>query len=1200
MTILSGDIKFAASKVMDDVPEGGGGPTDTIITDGTSNAIFPDVSELDRAGGRVSLRKVFVRVDTDNRDTYLGSNVIIASPPEDPLVAVSMFSTGEVFDTRDSAKNRMESYLTPGPEWSGFLFENHIAGQSSVRIFQRPGYPLPRIGQTLVLVYNEGQVSEVKQYVRITDIDATDSTFTYVEGSTPKDYTATVVTCDISDSLRYDFLGSAHNRLFQRESNKSKIRDTVVANASRYYGVTPLTDAVSIGDVSAKVDTIFTQLVPNAQTEIPLIDQNPTGQAEAIVNSANGTVSYTTSTSFGPGSALSTGNPIKPESLSITTSGGTLTDYGGQLYAGATVIGTVDYPRGTILIATGAPTYSGSKTVTFTPAAAPIRLCDSAIVNVTAENRGFNYILTILPAPAPGTTLISYRSNGRWYDLRDNGSGQLKGADSTFGAGTVSYSTGTIAVTLGALPDTDSAILYQWGEKAEFIDRSGTSVPAVQWTMNLTAPAEMGGNIQQPDPTGITVAWSQGASDYELTDAAGNGVLTGTGGSGTINYKTGALTITPTNLPNSSVTVDATFTRRVGGYFTVTNPAREVDTTVTMNLGSTGIKPGSVYLTWDTEAYDISDSEGFVFQTQNSQAAKDDGSGNIKIGAVTVGAINYTTGIITAFQPNVVQSLPIPEYEWVYRGLGSGTTLADNVRVLTGYNYENRTTAMDITKPIKVWFIQTIASSTTINESFDQASIKLDLSTNFSEIIVPGSVNFTVGSLRYFDRSGSLYHSLNVIDGSATLAGTINYQTGECVINSWASGANSVAVRSLLTQIESSLVMKVSFRIPIAPVRPGSLQILATKAAGGSINVIANNDGTISGTGVIGSVNYETGVVSLRFGTRVTASTVTSEPWYDADLVDGEGKILRPEYVFADTIKFNAVAFTYLPLDASILGLDPVRLPQDGRVPMFRLGGFVVMGNTATTSPGAVSNGTVVNCGRTRLSRVRVLGNNNAVITAGYTADLEAGTVTFTNVTGYSQPVRVEHRVEDLLQVSDVQINGELGFTRQITHAYPEGTSYVSSALVTGDLKARVSLMFDQATWDGITWLDTLSGSAASATYNDIAGPVVVTNDGAVTERWAFKFTSTTAFQVVGEHVGVIDTGSINTETAPINPATGTPYFTVPTTGWGTGWAIGNIVRMNTVGATVPVWLVRTVQQGPESTDQHSFTIIARGDVDAP
>ena len=170
MTILSGDIKFAASKVMDDVPEGGGGPTDTIITDGTSNAIFPDVSELDRAGGRVSLRKVFVRVDTDNRDTYLGSNVIIASPPEDPLVAVSMFSTGEVFDVRDSAKNRMESYLTPGPEWSGFLFENHIAGQRVVQLFQRSSDAVPNVGQTLVLIENEGLPTQKEQYIRATAV----------------------------------------------------------------------------------------------------------------------------------------------------------------------------------------------------------------------------------------------------------------------------------------------------------------------------------------------------------------------------------------------------------------------------------------------------------------------------------------------------------------------------------------------------------------------------------------------------------------------------------------------------------------------------------------------------------------------------------------------------------------------------------------------------------------------------------------------------------------------------------------------------------------------------------------------------------------------------------------------------------------------------------------------------------------------
>ena len=64
MAILTGDIKLVASQVMLDVPEGGGAPTSNVIQDATSNAIFPDISELDRAGGRVNLRKVHVSVQT--------------------------------------------------------------------------------------------------------------------------------------------------------------------------------------------------------------------------------------------------------------------------------------------------------------------------------------------------------------------------------------------------------------------------------------------------------------------------------------------------------------------------------------------------------------------------------------------------------------------------------------------------------------------------------------------------------------------------------------------------------------------------------------------------------------------------------------------------------------------------------------------------------------------------------------------------------------------------------------------------------------------------------------------------------------------------------------------------------------------------------------------------------------------------------
>ena len=95
MPIQSGDVKLLKSAVMADVPEGGGAPTGNTIADGVSNAIFPDISELDRAGGRVNLRKSFVSVQTDDTDTYFGANVIVAEPPQDARVSVTLFSTEE-------------------------------------------------------------------------------------------------------------------------------------------------------------------------------------------------------------------------------------------------------------------------------------------------------------------------------------------------------------------------------------------------------------------------------------------------------------------------------------------------------------------------------------------------------------------------------------------------------------------------------------------------------------------------------------------------------------------------------------------------------------------------------------------------------------------------------------------------------------------------------------------------------------------------------------------------------------------------------------------------------------------------------------------------------------------------------------------------------------------------------------------------
>lgn len=1200
MPILAGDVKLVASQVMDDVAEGGGAPTANVIVDGASNSLFNDISELDRAGGRVNLRKVFASIQTDTTDTYLGGNVIVSDPPSDPRVAVTIFSTQEVFDRRTQARDRIEAYLNKGSQWNGYLLENHIAGQRSIQLFQRVGAELPTIGKTLFLVMNESLANEYAQYVRITRIESETRTFSYGTGSGIQDYQAVVVSCDLSDALRYDFPGSPPDRLFVMANGKTRTRDTVVADAAKYCGVVKTTQPVAIGDVAASVSSVFTQLVPSAQTETPLLDLTAGGTSETLIESDNGTVSYTSAAAFNASTVLSVGNAIQPGTLSISVSGATITDNGGDLMSGTTVVGTVNYGRGQIALASSAPTYSGTKTISFRPAAAPIRVADTAGVRVDIESRSYNYILTIVPSPSPGTIQVSYRAQGKWYDLRDNGAGVLKGASPEYGVGTVSYTTGTVAVTLGALPDVGSEIVYAWGGKANYFNRASSAIAPPAVALQLTHAGVT--------PGSVTITWNDGTARSATDD--GKGTISDHA-SGTINYQTGLIQITPAALPAGGQTYSVAYTWGPPNEEEFEAPLRNGDGSIDVEVDFDGLIPGTVELEWNLliDLYEyISTTPAelqLIARIDPIKIVKDDGLGVLRDPqGLSFGTVNYATGVVH-FTPDTTVRIPVARYNVTQ----IGWTRTDG-RVLPVYrnlfsHWEcipaGASMPIDDTGWAKVRYRAAGASNAT-NDSFTAGALAIDLTPTFAENIVPGSICFTLGGKTYFDRLGSLYYDLDPVTGAATLAGQINYANGAANVTAWVpAAANAVALRSLLTTLDGTPVDEVTFRVPASPVRPSSLQLLATRLSGGTINVSANSNGDIIGTDVLGSIDYETGVVRVRFGAWVVAAGNEGQSWYDPDAVvtiEGVAKIFKPVPVFADTIKYNAVAYSYLPLDADIIGLDPVRLPQDGRVPIFRAGDFAVIGHTATIGPFTATSGQVVDCGRQRLSRVRVLDGNGEVVTADYTADLEAGTVTFGVVTGLVQPVTVEHRIEDMAQISDVQISGRLTFTRQITHDYPVG-SHVSSALVSGDLRAYVSNLFDQASWNG-SFLNAIQGAAATATYNDVLAPIVVTNAGAITERWAIHFTNATSFNVIGEHVGVIATGSTGSDIAPINPATGKPYFTLAAVGWGSGWATGNVLRFNTTGALFPVWVVRTIQQGPETVTNDAFTLLVRGDVDRP
>ncbi|MFZ5466586.1 MAG: hypothetical protein ACOZAI_04925 [Pseudomonadota bacterium] len=453
------------------------------------------------------------------------------------------------------------------------------------------------------------------------------------------------------------------------------------------------------------------------------------------------------------------------------------------------------------------------------------------------------------------------------------------------------------------------------------------------------------------------------------------------------------------------------------------------------------------------------------------------------------------------------------------------------------------------------------------------------------------------------DRNGRIDMDIDPATGAGTQAGTVNYASGAIAITAWDPGAiNTGVVQSMLTTLGTFSTNEITFRTASAPLRSGSLIIqFQFYDTPGVVTVTSTTDGLLTAQDVDGRVDFQTGIVRVGFGAWVDVTPeVEAQPWYFPEAVVN-GQAFQPREVLADSIRYAAVAYSYIPLDKEILGVDPVRLPSDGRVPIFRVGDVAVLHHTGNASIGTLTVPQTIDVGRTRLSRVWLFDEGNAdasVPTTQYTADLDAGTVTLTSAAGLVGPIRIEHRIEDMALISDAQINGQLTFTRPITHDYPALTTGVSSALVIGDLQSRATKPFDQATWTGV-WSDDLIGSATTAEYNSTTYPIVVDNQGAITERWALIFDNTTTVRVVGESVGQIATLSIANEIAPINPNTNAPYFRINPLGWGAGWAAGNVLRFNTIGSNYPVWIARTIQQGPASGDTDGFRIQIRGDADA-
>ena len=827
---------------------------------------------------------------------------------------------------------------------------------------------------------------------------------------------------------------------------------------------------------------------------------------------------------------------------------------------------------------------SGGRTVTIS------QVQNTSIIEIGVGNRGYTYVTQLVPKPAPGTLSVAYRAQEKWYHLADaSGDGQLTGD----GSGSVTYTTGSVSLTLAEMPDVDTRIIFGWGSGDDLERRDDAVIekPRYRHTVEHT-PIKA---------SSVTITWdSSGVTKTMTDDGAGN--LTGDG-TGFVIYSTGEIAFTPTELPDPAAIPQVEYTQQALTQETFTNVTPDSGTgEATVTLANQPVS-GSVKARFNTRR------TRYFHSRFNYDARYDPPRAGISEAAWDGSAYPVTidtpeSDICVVDVPNktvTIKNLLHYYYRYwsrAYFKAADGTIYNIKYHWITSDTY-----TLPIATDVIAEYTITGAAETVYTESVPAQNLLIELTDDTMKAVYPNSVAFWLAGHKYEDIEGEIHRDVDPQTGVGTVSGTIDYLTGLVTLTDWIAGSADISVSSLLVENNPWQANYMSSYTAVAPVRPASFTVAATALDGELLTATADATGEISGSYIRGNIDVETGIFDLDFGENVLDSSLSAEDkaedWYDPADVDGDGYIWKPRTVWPATVRYNCVAYVYMPLSADILGIDPVRLPMDGRVPIYRVGDVVVIHHTQETSIASPTNGQVIDTGRVRLAWAKLYdANGDPVDTSLYTPDLDAGTVILGDPSGLAAPLLLKDRIEDMALVNDVQINGTLTLTRALSHDFPLGT-LVSSALIMGDLFARVTDVYEQYIWTGV-WSDDLIGDAPLASYNNTVYPLTVTNHGATQERWAIIFTSSTAFRVVGEFSGQIAVGDVNTDCSPANPATGEPYFTIPAAGWGSGWSTGNVLRFNTIAANKPIWIARTILQSEAASGSDHFCIEVRGDVDTP
>lgn len=1187
------DLRWFESQVMSDVPDGGGLITGREIPEGDVSGIFPNISSQQLVTGGVNLRLVYAGLFSNDTNTLFGSGVVIIEPPEHPAVNMLLFDArpGEV---RAEAERRIESYLIPGVTTTWRLLQDHPQGQSVLTLWALPDTPGFQVGDTLVLEHVAGT-----EPVRIERINARTTTrFSDSRGIFDLDLLELILTRGIEQDLP----GESASRL-TANTPATAVKRTTVSDGAHYYGIAPITAPITAGDLNVHVESLVSPVVPATTAETPIIDSRAALSRVVLVatGAVQGTVVDVPTVSVAANEARSIyfGGPFLPGSLVIAGSITATDDGKGQLSIEQSgIVGRCDYETGEIVI-TPSATHGLGVTLTATPAAPVVQSNQTGRVLVTPQSRASTYVLSMIPAPAPGSVTVDYRALSRWYRLEDQGNGTIRGQLPGEGSGSVNFATGSAAVNLSQLPDVGSEIIYSWG--------TGVSVEDGRDEISPDAP-EVRGTLNQTgiDSGSVEVTYQSGGLTITITDDGAGNLLEDGQSVGTIIYSSGDWVFRPSSWPNPDTVITIDYVSAGAREFASFQPTVGSGQSgpVALNLGQ-GVKPNSVRLQWLVE----NEQNGRFFQDE--VAIVDDGAGGFvwdTDGAlngqpVPAGVIDYASGDCS-FPTTAQINIQVPATVEVGGVDENGNDIT--VQQVVGFVTEQHNWAFSTGGTITARFTAANTNGENHSDGIPVPEIQIDLTPDSTRSVVPGSVRFALNNRVYVDREGSLVHSVDPRTNAGTAGGSINYSTGTVTITDWQQGNQEIQLQSLGLSSGQTPVTSMSFRTDSAPNKQGSLSLRATVLDTGELlQGSADISGNITGDQMAGTFDAELGIVSVRFGRYVMAEGNEGEWWYSADQVRPDGTIWRPVFVVPGSVFFNAVAFSTIPVPSFILGLDPILLPQSGLVPIFAPGDIAMIHRLDTQVDEAPAAGALVPIDLPALKWVRVRDANGAPVASDqYHIDDVAIGLRWANpldLSQYMPPFTIQAFWYVQALINEAQINGQISLSMPMPFDLPgDGKTYISSVLPFNpkDQSARATNIFTQQTWTG-EFFSQPDGSVTAGQFDDVNFPPVVTNLGTITERWRIQFTNSNTVNVIGEQTGQVLTGaSITDNIAPINPAHGVPYFVLPAGGFSQGFVTGNVLRMDTIGAHSGVWMLRSVQPSSQEVGNDGALVSLIGDGD--